>query len=547
MAATEMPLWGWGDANHARSLSEGAAETLSKRVGPPQDSFSRREDADEFNVARSRLSESQIDRLSLIAGPDGVETDLAARLLRAHGKSYPDMIRMRAGEPGPVPDAVVNPSSREALQEVLSFCSAEAIAVVPFGGGTSVVGGLAAVEDGFAGCVSLDLGSLSGLETFDPQSGLASFLPGTRGPEAEMALAQHGFTLGHFPQSFEYGSIGGFVATRSAGQSSSGYGRIDRNVIGLSATTPTGVLDIPAIPGTAAGPDLRQLLAGSEGTLGVLDRIDLQVVRAPEVLRDLAWLAPSFEAGREALRALEQSGLAPTVARLSDEEETQVTLLLAGGSPAAAVFRGLVSARGGGCLMITCFEGSASSVSGRALAASDVLRRHGCKSLSSLPARAWRKGRFAGPYLRDTLLDSGYFVETLETAATWSGLTGLHTAVSVALKEALGQAGGDPLVMCHVSHMYPTGASLYFTFIGRTVSAQLEERIDQWWRVKSAACDAIVASGGTISHHHAVGADHAPWLVQEIGERGIATLRAAKAELDPNGIMNPGRLFPRTG
>jgi alkyldihydroxyacetonephosphate synthase len=473
--------------------------------------------------------------------------DDALRLLRAHGKSYPDMIKMRAGRPGDVPDAVVSPHNRTELQEVLTFCSEHAIAVVPFGGGTSVVGGLAAIKDGFDACISLDLSFLAGLEALDETSGLATFLPGTRGPAAEAALKEHGFTLGHYPQSFEYGSIGGFVATRSAGQSSSGYGRIDHNVIGLAATTPTGRLDIPAIPGTAAGPDLRQLLTGSEGTLGVLDRLDLQVVRSPQANRDTAWLAPSFEAGREALRLLEQTGLAPTVARLSDEEETRVNLMLSGSSATSKAFRSIVSMRGGGCLMIVCFEGNPSEVAARSQSAGDVLRKAGCKSLGGLPAKAWRKGRFAGPYARDTLMDLGYFVETLETATTWSGLSALHAAVSSSLRTELGKAGGDPLVMCHLSHMYPTGASLYFTFLGRTVSNDLDERLAQWWAVKSAACDAIVSSGGTITHHHAVGRDHAPWLASEIGDRGVAVLRAAKAELDPNGVMNPGRLFAKTG
>jgi alkyldihydroxyacetonephosphate synthase len=197
--------------------------------------------------------------------------------------------------------------------------------------------------------------------------------------------------------------------------------------------------------------------------------------------------------------------------------------------------------------MITCFEGDSAAVEQMARQSSDLLRRSGCRSLGSLPAKAWRKGRFSGPYLRDTLLDAGYFVETLETATTWANLEGLYQGVSNALRSELQKAGGDPIVMCHLSHMYPTGASLYFTFVGNTPSGDLEERLAQWWQVKSAACDSIVQSGGTITHHHAVGSDHAPWLPAEIGERGIAVLAAVKAELDPNGIMNPGRLFPTTG
>ena len=542
----EMPLWGWGSSGHDRSAGPDVISSLETHLGPGTDSVSRVSDAREFEVPECSLKASHADSLRSIVGNAGLDSDDISRLLRAHGKSYPDMLKMRSGHPGVVPDAVVSPHNRDELQRVLRFCSESAIAVVPFGGGTSVVGGLAAVKEGFGACISLDLGHMAGLESLDERSGLATFLPGTRGPEAEVALAQHGFTLGHYPQSFEYGSIGGFVATRSAGQSSSGYGRIDHNVIGLAATTPTGRIDLPAIPGTAAGPDLRQLLTGSEGTLGVLDRLDLQVVQSPRAVRDTAWLAPSFEVGREALRVLEQSGLAPTVARLSDEEETRVNLLLAGSSAKANVFRSFVALRGGGCLMIICFEGEPEVVAERSQAAGDVLRKTGCRSLGSAPAKAWRKGRFSGPYLRDTLMDLGYFVETLETAAVWSELNGLHEAVSGCLKNELVKAGGEPLVMCHVSHMYPTGASLYFTFIGRTVSQDLDDRLGQWWSIKSAACNAIVGAGGTITHHHAVGLDHAPWLTSEIGARGVSALRAVKAELDPNGVMNPGRLFATT-
>jgi len=543
----EMPLWGWGSPDHDRHLGEDAVSTLQTQIGPSTDSFSRVSGPEDFVVPTSSLGSAQADALRSIVGKDAVQLDELPRLMRAHGKSYPDMLKMRAGRPGDVHDAVVAPHTRDELERVLKLCSDSSIAVVPFGGGTSVVGGLAAIKDGFGACISLDLGLLSGLEDLDEKSGLATFLPGTRGPEAEAALRAHGFTLGHYPQSFEYGSIGGFVATRSAGQSSSGYGRIDSNVIGIGASTPTGRIDIPAIPGTAAGPDLRQLLTGSEGTLGVLDRLQLQVVGVPETSRDSAWLAPNFDQGRKALRILEQSGLAPTVARLSDEEETRVNLMLAGSSASARVFRSLVALRGGGCLMVICFEGDSTTVASRAQGAADVLRRAGCRSMGGLPAAAWRKGRFSGPYVRDSLMDMGYFVETLETASTWSGLKRLHQSVSDSLRDELGKAGGEPLVMCHVSHMYPTGASLYFTFIGRTDSSDVEGRLEQWWRVKSAACDAIVAAGGTITHHHAVGADHAPWLEKEIGPLGLSVLRSVKAELDPSGIMNPGRLFARTG
>ena len=540
----EMPTWGWGDSAHSRDLSDAVRARLQTQLGVGKEvELVAREEAD-FNVQNSLLDERLLQGLSELVGEENIRSDKMFRVLRSAGKSYPDMISLRGGEPGDVPDAVVQPADQASLREVLSYCSEHAIAVTPFGGGTSVVGGLATVREGFSGAISVDLTNLSGLTSLDAESGLATFAGGTRGPAAEQLLSDHQLTIGHFPQSFEYGTVGGFVATRSAGQSSTGYGRIDKNVIGLTAATPTGPVRFAPMPGTAAGPDLRQLLTGSEGSMGIIDTVTLQVKKTPDVLLDRAWMAPDFATGRAALRELEKAGCAPDVARLSDESETEVSLLLAGDSTPVKALRGYLGLRGrnSGCMMITCFEGSRLDSSQRHRESSDILRRHGVIALGGAPAQGWRKGRFAGPYMRDALMDAGLFVETLETAAPWSQLESVYSAVGDALRDALGSLGGEPLVMCHVSHLYQTGASLYFTFIGRQPGASVAEKIQVWHGVKSAACDAIIQSGGTISHHHAVGRDHAPWLESEIGEAGIRLLRAAKAELDPGGIMNPGRL-----
>lgn len=541
----EMPLWGWGDAEHSREVPLGAAENLSGELGfaAGTDVGARR--IEDFDLAAPVLSPELLERLSSMVPTGSVSTEPWLRLLRAAGKSYADAVRMRAGRPGDAPDAVVTPGEEEEIAGVLQLCSELRIAVVPFGGGTSVVGGLSTIRKDFIGSISLDLGALSGLVSVDKDSLLATFRPGTKGPEAEALLKPYGLTVGHFPQSFEYASIGGFVATRSAGQSSTGYGRIDRNVMGLKVTTPTGRIELAPMPGSAAGPDLRQLLIGSEGTLGVIDEVTLRVHPSPASMVDRAWIAPDFETGREVLRLIEQDGCAPDVARLSDERETEVNLLLAGDSLAVKLLRRYLRLRrrSNGCLMITCFEGESVDVARRSQRASALMRKHHCLSLGSRVAKGWRKGRFAGPYIRDSLMDGGLFVETLETASNWSNLGRLYDAVRTELQGELEKEGGTPVVMCHVSHLYPTGASLYFTFAGKQPYDSVEERLALWQRVKGAACDAIRASGGTITHHHAVGTDHAPWLEDEIGAAGIRLLKAAKAELDPVGIMNPGRLM----
>ena len=380
------------------------------------------------------------------------------------------------------------------------------------------------------------------LEAVDERSQLAWFEPGLRGPEAEALLGARGLTLGHLPQSWEYATVGGFVATRSAGQASTGYGRIDALVAGLRAEAPTATFDLPPRPGTAAGPELRELLVGSEGVLGVLTAIALRVRPKPAAQRFEGWSFPTWEAGLEALRALAQGGAAPDVARLSDPEETRVSLAQAGGGAGIGALQAYrrVRGHGRGCLAVFGWDGDRDAIARRRERAARLVRAAGGLTLGPAPGRAWAHGRFAAPYLRDTLMGHGLLVETLETAATWSDLGALHRAVGAALRSALRGRGTPPLVLCHVSHLYPTGASLYFTFLAR---ADEGAPLDQWRAAKRAASEAIAGAGATITHHHAVGTDHAPWMPQEVGEAGLRLLRAAKAELDPDGILNPGKLL----
>jgi alkyldihydroxyacetonephosphate synthase len=428
---------------------------------------------------------------------------------------------------------------------VLDACAQSGAAVVPFGGGTSVVGGVEPEGGGFAAVVSLDLARMSALLEVDQVSLLARFEPGMTGPEAETALEQQGLTLGHLPQSWEYATIGGFAATRSAGQASTGYGRMDKLVLGLRLAAPAGDIEIKPHPGTAAGPALRELLVGSEGALGVITEVTVAVRPLPEVRQYEGWSFKSFEAGVDAFRELEQAHAAGDVSRLSDEPETQMSLASAGesGGRATNLARRWLKLRGheNGCIAILGFEGEADEAMDRANRARMLLRSGGGLRLGKRPGEAWQKQRYRAPYLRDELLDRGVMVETLETATTWSNLHTLYRAVGDALRNTLTERGTPPLVMCHVSHLYPAGASLYFTFIA---AQQRGHEMEQWHAAKSAASDAIVAAGGTITHHHAIGIDHAPWMRAEVGDLGIELLRAAKERLDPRGIMNPGKLIP---
>ena len=477
-------------------------------------------------------------------GPGNADAGAAARARHAAGRSYPDLVRLRAGDLEGAPDAVVRPGSAAEVAAVLEACSEARVAVVPFGGGTSVVGGVDASAPGLAGAIALDLGRLDRLLRVDRTSLTATLEAGMLGPRAEELLGEQGLTLGHFPQSFEYSTVGGWIATRSAGQASTGYGRIDELVEGLCCVTPAGELRLPALPASAAGPQLRELIVGSEGVLGVICEATLRVRLRPEQQLYEGWSFRSFEEGCEAFRVMEQADASPDVARLSDEDETRMSLAMAStGSAKERLGLAYLRARGheGGCIAITGFEGEDDDVQRRRLRAAALLRAGGGLALGQGPGRAWLRGRYAAPHLRD---DAARPRRAGRDARDRHELGQPRRAAPAGRRRAAGRPGRarhPAVVMCHVSHLYPSGASLYFTFLARQ---QEDAPIDQWRAAKTAASEAIVAGGGTITHHHAVGRDHAPYLQAEVGELGLELLRAAKERLDPAGIMNPGKLLP---
>jgi alkyldihydroxyacetonephosphate synthase len=522
-AAHEMHPTRWGDPAAAAPLPDSARGLVELAFGLDEQSAVEHPD-----LPPGQLDDTLLDGLRDLLGAEHVLTDDETRRLRTRGKSTPDLLRARSGDLDDAPDAVVRPGGHDDVAAVIAFAAEHHLAVVPFGGGTCVTGGLAARRAGYAGVVSLDLVRMKRLLDVDPISMTATLEPGLRGPEAEALLAEHGLTLGHYPQSFEYASIGGFAATRSSGQSSAGYGRFDSMVVRLTAATPAGRLDLGVAPASAAGPDLRQLVLGSEGVFGVITSVTVRVRRLPATKVYDGWRWPSFADGAAAMRTLAQAGLLPTVIRLSDEAETSINLARPDdlGSDGAA-----------GCLMIVGHEATPGAVEARRAAVAAELTELGGTDLGEDPGRSWVEGRFRAPYLRDSMLDVGILVETLETATWWSNLDRLYTGVKGALEQSLGEGA---IVLCHISHVYETGCSLYFTVAAK----ETDDPIGQWRRAKAAAGDAITAAGATITHHHAVGTDHKPWLRNEIGEVGVSILRAVKAELDPSNILNPGVLIP---
>jgi alkyldihydroxyacetonephosphate synthase len=521
----------WGDPAEAKPLSEGIRALLKQAVGLEESAETELE-PDQVRLRPSALSPADRDGLAAIVGAEYCGVDDRARLLRAGGKSTLDLLRRKDFGVQDAPDAVLLPGSDEEVAAILRFCADHSIAIVPFGGGTSVVGGVDPIRGDFKAVVSLGLRRLNQLHSLDEISGEADLGAGLTGPDAERLLGERGYSLGHFPQSFQFATIGGFAATRSSGQDSAGYGRFNDMVRGLRTVTPAGVLDLGRAPESAAGPDLRQLMIGSEGAFGIITRVRVRVHPVPEATRYEAWSFPDFTTGADALRAVVQTGTGPTVVRLSDEAETGVNL-----ATTESIGEQKIT---GGCLGITVFEGTEAHVESRHAETRALLEARGGTSLGEAPARAWEHGRYGAPYLRDSLLSAGALCETLETATNWSNVPVLKAAVTEALTTSLAESGTPALVLCHISHVYPTGASLYFT----VVAGQRGNPIEQWRKAKTAASDAMMHTGATITHHHAVGADHRPWMRDEVGDLGVAVLRAVKATLDPAGILNPGKLIP---
>ncbi|MGD2179086.1 MAG: FAD-binding oxidoreductase, partial [Anaerolineae bacterium] len=467
-----------------------------------------------------------------------------------------DLVRIRAGHIPIPPDAVVYPKEEAEIASLLTWAAERDVTVIPFGGGSSVLGGVEPSRDERP-AITLDMAELNRVVSVDPESRTARIQGGASGPEIEGQLNGLGLTLGHFPQSFEFSTLGGWIATRATGQNSIGYGKIEDMTQAVRVVTPTGIIETKDVPASATGPSLREMIVGSEGIYGVITAATMRIHPRPQIQDYRGILLHSFEDGISAFRELMQSkDLRPSIVRLSDASET------AGYAALAHKHHGLrrlldrfvkwyLTAHhhdldGGSALMLLGFDGDRDWIHRQWELALEICRDHGGLLLGRSIGRSWKRDRFAQPYLRDTLLDRNILVDTLETATNWSNLTQLYAEMVKALKGAITNNGGGPgYVMTHVSHAYRQGASLYTTFLGRQIpTPDPLAKQAQWEGIKGVATDAILAAGGTLSHHHGVGRDHAPWLRDEIGQTGLEALRALKQSLDPTKTMNPGILLP---
>lgn len=526
-----MQRWnGWGDDSITYPVQPAAARLLADEMEPGTPPLDATLDEVLSSVPASRLPEHTL-----------ITSDPETRLRHSRGQSLPDWVALRSGHIDVFPDGVAYPRQPEEVDELLDRAHAWGTAAIPFGGGTSVVGHVNPLH-GDTPTVTIDLRRMNRLIEIDTESRLATFQAGVSGLELEAHLRSVNLTLGHFPQSFEYSTLGGWIATRSTGQQSLGYGRIEDIFAGGVVHSPAGVVSLPALPASAAGPDLRQLILGSEGRAGVITEATVRVAPLPEREEFHTAFFPDFAAGREAIRSLTQEQLPLSMLRLSTAGETRVTLSLAGHHRRLALLERYLGARGVGpdkSLLLMGFTGARAIRSQRATL--KIVRSHGGVPLGRSLGDRWKRGRFTLPYLRNTLWEMGYAVDTIETAATWRALPALMTAIEDELTGTLPDE--RVLAFSHISHVYRYGAAAYITCLFRS-SPDPEETLSRWRALKAAASRAIVSHGGTISHQHGVGLDHLPYLEAEKTSAGLATLSAALRALDPEGIMSPGKLLP---
>ncbi|HET8976579.1 MAG TPA: FAD-binding oxidoreductase [Solirubrobacteraceae bacterium] len=523
--------WGWGYEDEqppAAQLRE-TAQFLAGHLG-----FGDREPEAAVPLAEVRLPSPRLRPPPSLAPI--CRTDVYERALHAYGRSYRDVVRAFRGRFEHPPDLVAHPRSEAECAAVLEWALAEGAAVIPFGGGTSVVGGVepAVPAEAFAGVVTLDLKAMDRVLEVDRVSLGARIQAGATGPVLEAQLRAHGLTLRHFPQSFAFATLGGMIATRAGGHFATLHTHIDDLVESVRALTPAGPWESRRLPGSGAGVSPDRMLIGSEGTLGVITEAWMRV--RPR-LDDTGFRAGTtvhfadFAAGAQAVRALAQSGLHPANCRLIDADEARLT----------------GAGDGTRALLVLGFESPSFPVDGLLAQALECCGDHGGAWEAPDPggrerdaaAAGWREAFLRAPYLRDVFVAMGVISETFETAVTWDRFPGLHAAVMEATAAAVRAVCGAGSVTCRLTHTYPDGPAPYYTVLA---PARRGSELDQWAEIKAAAAEAILAAGGTITHHHAVGRDHRPWYDRQRPEPFAVGLRAAKRALDPGGALNPGVL-----
>lgn len=545
--------WGWGDLDKAFDLeSKGDLMPLLEEIFEEKldEDFFEEPELGDFSLPKPSIDSGALKKLESIVGEENISSSTFDRVSRSMGKSFRDLLRFRLKEiPKPV-DIVIYPRNESEILAVIEVCNENGIAVIPIGGGSSVVGGIEPKEGpGYSSFLSMDLRNMTKMGEIDGKSMIASAEAGIQGPDLEEELEKKGYTLGHFPESFLHSGLGGWVASRSAGRLSTAYGKIDDMVLSLRMATPSGIVATRNVPSTSAGPSVLELYMGSEGAFGVITNVSFRLREVPEERDYRAFLFRNFSAGSAAIKEMMQSQVVPEVVRLSDRTET---MLANGMRSTTKKFKrkaedaalSLLKLRGysfkDGAFMLLGLEGTIEEVDTKRAEVISICKRMGGFHLGTSPGKLWYRSRYDNPHFRDRLMNYGVMTDTLETATTWDNVMHLYGEVRKAILSSIEETGKKGLVACHLSHCYRDGTSLYFIFMAPMVRGKEE---GNWVSIKKAASDAIMENGGTITHHHGVGYEHAPWMEKEIGKEGIESLKAVKHVLDPKGIMNPGKLF----
>lgn len=525
--------WGVEDSEYTTDLKDSAREVLGALIGEPTALPQVSLAEVTAKVPTSRLPEHPL-----------VNRGSEERVRHARGQSLPDVLQLRGGEVDTFPDGVAFPESSAQVRELLEYAREHDIAVIPYGGGTSVVGHINP-QPGDRANLTVDMSKMDQLLALDRDSQIATFGAGAPGPLLEAQLQREGYTLGHFPQSWELSTVGGWVASRSSGQQSLRYGRIEQMFAGGTMETMDGTLEIPTIPASSAGPDIREIIMGSEGRMGIITEVKVRVTPLPEQESFHAVFYPSWDAGMAVARELAQLKVQLSMIRLSNELET-MTMLLSGDAEQMAQLDAQLAEQGisGGKVMMTYgATGSARQCSSALEIAREVIARHGGVHGDDQLGANWAHGRFSAPYMREPLLAAGFAVDTMETAVDWGMVKDTMNSVEGAIREAAANEDEQVHVYTHLSHVYAQGSSIYTTYVFRCAQ-DYQQTLARWERIKSAGARAIVSCGGTISHQHGVGADHRAYLPAEKGSLGIAAIRSLCDFFDPKALMNPGKLLP---
>lgn len=538
----------WGEGGEPPGTQATFLRLLSEAIGLGEETRREYPDPKDVEIPPSGLQESQVNELASIVGSSNVQANHGARVCHAVGMGYQDIIRYCHGRLDSAPDAVVSPTSADQIEAIIQWCTRNSIGLVPHGGGTNVVSALSPPGQ----YITLSMRNLNRVLAFDESSATITVQPGIRGPELESFLNPRGFTLGHFPSSFQYSTIGGWLATRSVGYHDSYYGKLQDRLISLRVLTPTGAIRVVGAPSGASGPDLNRVFLGSEGALGVIVEATLHLHSAPEAREYVSGIFRSFDRGVEVVKELLQEALMPASIRLFDQDETRVIQAMSMDEEdetsvarrARRWFRDLgLRAKGVKpgrvCLMILGFEGQEAYVHRQAQHATRVIAIHEGDPLGPEPGEKWHETRYQLPYIRDALIERGALVDSIDVTTTWDYASGLRKDVIDAIRSTLESETPNCLVFSHISQGHPSGTTLNFMFLA---PARKDGELEQWQSVRKAALNAILKYPTSVSHQFGVGRVDIEHFQRQVGETYMNLLRALKWFIDPNGIMNPGVL-----